>query len=64
MTETSTFTPFSTKTSSDAFGGADPSADTQIARACSTAALAEFVTGEVRVFNDAGGKFLIFFKFF
>lgn len=47
---------------SDAFGGADPSADTEIARACSKA-LAEFVTGEVRVFNDAGGKFF-FFVFF
>lgn len=42
---------------SDAFGGADPSADTDIARACSEA-MADFVTGEVRVFNDAGGKFL------
>lgn len=45
---------------SDAFGGADPSADTEIARACSKA-LAEFVTGEVRVFNDAGGKVFWFF---
>ena len=42
---------------SDAFGGADPSADTEIAIACSKA-MAEFVTGEVRVFNDAGGKAL------
>lgn len=44
---------------SDAFGGADPSADTEIAAACSKA-MAEFVNGEVRVFNDAGGKFLPF----
>lgn len=43
---------------SDAFGGADPSADTEIAKACSKA-FAEFATGEVRVFNDAGGKFLV-----
>lgn len=42
---------------SDAFGGADPSADTEIAAACSKA-LAKFVTGEVRIFNAAGGKFL------
>lgn len=40
---------------SDAFGGADPSADTEIARA-SSKALAGFVTGEVRVYNDAGGR--------
>lgn len=44
---------------SDAFGGADPSADTEIAKACSKA-LAKFVSGEVRVFNDAGGKILQF----
>ena len=37
------------------FGGADPSADTDIARACSQA-MGEFATGEVRVFNHAGGK--------
>lgn len=43
---------------SDAFGGADPSADTEIAKACSEA-FADFATGEVRIFNDAGGKFLV-----
>lgn len=43
---------------SDAFGGADPSADIEIAKACSEA-FAKFATGEVRIFNDAGGKFLV-----
>ncbi|KAL9630505.1 MAG: hypothetical protein Q9164_006378 [Protoblastenia rupestris] len=36
-----------------AFGGADPSAATDIARACSQA-MAEYAEGEVRVFNNAG----------
>ena len=40
---------------SDDFGGADPSADTDVARACSEA-FAEFAQGETRVFNDAGGE--------
>lgn len=39
----------------EAFGGTDPSADTDIARACSQA-MGEFAQGEVRVFNHAGGE--------
>lgn len=43
---------------SEAFGGADPSADADVAKACSQA-FAQFATGETRVFNDVGGKWLI-----
>ena len=45
-----------------AFGGADPSAAPDIARACSQA-MAEYAEGEVRVFNNAGGMFLVTFSF-
>lgn len=40
---------------SQAFGGADPNADTAIAKACSQA-MGEYAEGETRVFNNAGGE--------
>lgn len=40
---------------SQAFGGADPSADTEIAKACSQA-MGEYAQGDTRVFNHAGGE--------
>ena len=40
---------------SQAFGGADPSSQTDIAKACSVA-MADYAEGETRVFNDEGGE--------
>ena len=43
---------------SDSFGGADSSADTGLAATCSKA-MADFSKGKVRIFKDAGSKFII-----
>ena len=41
------------------FGGADPNADTEIAKACSQA-MGEYAQGDTRVFNHAGGEYCPF----